>query len=101
MVFINSLKGKKLFEGIKDDIIYQECHEKIFKNQPCLYHPIKKPIQYEEFWSEYRLFGIEYVLNKYVTDEIIKQYHIEIPKGCCVKKGDERHENMYCKCSLE
>lgn len=76
MCFVNSVKGQKAFEKIKDKIYFKECEKRYFKNQPCLYHPVEYPAEFEDYWRDYLTYGFLYAHKKYVTDEIKTKYHL-------------------------
>lgn len=78
MVIVNSPKGKMVFKGISKAINYKESKLPFYKNQPCLYHPVPRPYEYNAFWEDYQYLSMKELLLKYSTDEIKKRFHIEI-----------------------
>lgn len=64
LILINSLKGQRLIEGIKGNLIYRECKTQDFL-QPQLQYPSKASTQREKFWEDYRLNGYKYIIKKY------------------------------------
>lgn len=78
MVIVNSERGEWLFQEIKDAVYCRESKLEYYKNQPCLYHAIPYPKNYDEFWKCFRMEGIERVIEKYATDDIKHRFHIEI-----------------------
>lgn len=65
LCIINSEKGKKLFENIKENI---ECIETNIQDslQHNLVKPTQKPENREEFWNDYTKNGFQYIVKKYV-----------------------------------
>lgn len=80
MILVNTEKGSELFDRIKGDMDYRISNLKFYKNQPCLYHPVPKPKEYEEFWRDWQNKDMEFIVNKYSTEKIKKIFHIEIIK---------------------
>lgn len=78
MVIVNSSKGKIVFDEIKKDINYTQSNISFYKNQPCLYHPVQKPNQCDEFWHDFETEDIKYIIDKYATDLIKDKYKIRI-----------------------
>ena len=76
MLFVNTEKGKFLFSKVKKNAHIKRCQIQYYKNQPCLYHPIKKEEATDDFWHEYREMPLDKLLKKYVADEIIERYHL-------------------------
>lgn len=70
LVLINTEKGKKYFENLKNDII---CLDKTFeeakKGNQCLRNPFKKNKLYNEFWNTYFEEGYEKAFNKYIKEK--------------------------------
>lgn len=66
LVLINSVKGKKLFEEIRDSVVYERTKvEDCVREQGNLQHPTEKPEEYDEFWSLYHQKGFESAVKKY------------------------------------
>lgn len=69
LVFLNTEKGKYLFNNIKDNIEYkpsklEDCM------QPNLQHPSVFSTQYDDFWKDYQNNGFEYVSRKYGNNNL-------------------------------
>lgn len=64
LVILNNEKGKKIFQYIKNDILYIETSLKDCI-QPNLQHPTKRPKEYYDFWNDYRNYDFEYIIKKY------------------------------------
>lgn len=64
LVLINSSKGQRLFEDIKENLIYRESNTKDCL-QPHLQYPAKPSAKREQFWEDYRLNGYKYIVKKY------------------------------------
>ncbi|WP_231015939.1 Coenzyme F420 hydrogenase/dehydrogenase, beta subunit C-terminal domain [Clostridium guangxiense] len=64
VMILNTKKGRRIFENIKEDIVYQKFNigECI---QPNLQHPSEKPDEYNEFWNEYMNNGFLSAVTKY------------------------------------
>lgn len=87
MLFVNTEKGLAVFNSVKKNCKYEKCEiSKNYKNQPCLYHPVTKPDNYEEFWKDYKVLSFDKLLSKYVSDEIIKRYHLSLPNESDIKQ---------------
>lgn len=78
MVIVNSSKGEELFEAIKQDIEFQKSNVTYYKNQPCLYHPVGRPENYEQFWKDFSNKDMHYLIKQYAIDEIKDKYKIRI-----------------------
>ena len=78
MVIVNTDNGRQVFDKIKKDILYEKSYCNFYKNQPCLYHPIPKPLDYEKFWKDYTIYSMSQLIKKYATSEIKEKFHIEI-----------------------
>lgn len=66
LVLINTLKGKKLFESIKDSIIYIESDaERCTEKQAQLKSSAAKPLNRDLVWQEYYKNGFGHVAKKY------------------------------------
>ena len=66
LVLINTLKGKKVFENIKDELEYIESSiDKCI--QPQLKYPSKENKNKKQFWNDYEKKGFMYVAKKYTT----------------------------------
>lgn len=66
MLFANSEKGKKFIESVDTIVLSETDKDTIIKEkQPHLYHPIKKPDSYKQFWIDYHTKGWKYIIAKY------------------------------------
>lgn len=63
-VIINSIKGRELFEKIKDYVILYPINIDADKRQ-ALSHPVVRKKSVDDFWNCYFVNGIEAVLDKY------------------------------------
>ncbi|MEO2508746.1 Coenzyme F420 hydrogenase/dehydrogenase, beta subunit C-terminal domain [Clostridium paraputrificum] len=64
LVFINTEKGNRIFEDIKDVIEYKSCTINDCM-QPNLYKSTSMPSNREEFWNDFSKYGYKYIANKY------------------------------------
>lgn len=64
LVFINTAKGKRLFNSIKTELDYVECSGADFI-QPNLKTPTECPSTRAKFWNNYEENGFEYIARKY------------------------------------
>lgn len=78
-VMLNSKKGIKIFEDIKEKVIYREKTIEICKN-PQLKGPTIRPKNREKFWNEYFSKGYNYIAKKYTTYGLIKKIRVMIYK---------------------
>ena len=70
LVMINTEKGKKIFETIKEQVIYREKDiEEAKKGNRCLREPFNKNKQYDEFWSDYLKDGYEKTFATYIKEK--------------------------------
>lgn len=69
LVFLNTKKGKSLFNNIKDNVEYQPSKLEDCM-QPNLQHPSVFSTQYDDFWKDYQNNGFEYVSRKYGNNNI-------------------------------
>lgn len=81
MCFINSEKGKFVFDNILDSINCERKEAVFFKNQPCLYNPVHKEGMYEKFWQDYGKIDFKDLLRRYVTDEVKRKYRLILGGG--------------------
>lgn len=75
-LFINTERGKRLMDYIKEDMHLIPCEIQYFKNQPCLYHPVERPKETDTFWDEYDTLSTKAVFDKYATDDIKRKYYL-------------------------
>lgn len=78
MLIVNTEIGRRVFECIKECIWYQKSTISVYKNQPCLYHAIPKPVEYDLFWEKYQKGNIEKIIQQFATNEIKNKYHLQI-----------------------
>ena len=64
LVLLNTELGKKVFEAIKNNIIYVKSNEKDCL-QVNLIRPTEEPYDRKKFWKYYYTKGYDYVLKKY------------------------------------
>lgn len=82
MLSVNSERGTGLFEKVKEDAHVESCVRSTrYKNQPCLYAPVKRPENTDDFWNDYRKLPLELFIKKYVGNDVIKKYHLEPSEG--------------------
>lgn len=90
LVLINTEKGKYLFEHNTSDenAIIEQCTDRQYiKYQGNLRGISIKPKVYEQFWDEYKLHGIGYVLNKYADAEFPRSMKYKLRKYYRYLKG--------------
>ena len=64
LVFINTEKGKALFEKVKDEVdFFPVSIEDALQGH--LYKPCSRPQETDSFWEEYKKYGWKYVAKKY------------------------------------
>lgn len=78
MMFFNTERGKMLAGHIKENMDFVPCEIQYFNNQPCLYHPVARPEQTDEFWNEYNTLSTKAIFDKYATEEIKRKYYLSI-----------------------
>lgn len=81
MIFLNTDKGRMLFEQIKNYANTEEIvitDDMYFNNQPAMYRPIAKPAERGNFYEDYKNNGIGYVIDKYVDEELIAKFRLNI-----------------------
>lgn len=71
-VIINSEKGKKIFETVKNEFDIIECSLNDI-NQKNLNSPSPKPVHYEEFQRLIAEKGFEYCLKKYGSMKMLEK----------------------------
>jgi coenzyme F420-reducing hydrogenase beta subunit len=80
LVLVHSQKGQELFEKIKGSIEWQESD--VNKSlQPNLVKPTERSARREEFWNDYKSFGINKILKKYAPKPSIFKRAILKVKG--------------------
>jgi len=85
LVFLNTIKGERLFDEVKEDIIYKDCTGLSFKHSR-LKEPVKKPKHREIFWIDYHNKGFKFITKKY-GGYGIKQLIKKFIKGFLLKVG--------------
>ena len=64
LVLVNSEKGQKLFDDIKENLIYKKT--KLEDSlQPALIKPFSKPKERVEFWDDFKNYNFDYIARKY------------------------------------
>lgn len=71
LVLVNSNKGQKLLEDIKDKIIYRENCDLAYaiKCNPCICGSVKEPEKRKEFFNDLDKMKIKQLANKYLTKQ--------------------------------
>lgn len=64
LVFVNTEKGRTIFESVKDKLEYINCTGKQFGHKN-LREPHKVPIGRGKFWIDYQKYGFGYIAKKY------------------------------------
>ena len=65
LVIINSLKGQKLFEAIKDKMRYQEFElEKAVRYNAAYHKSVKLPKERNIFFSKFNTYDVEKLMNE-------------------------------------
>ena len=74
LIYINSDKGKELFEKTKSKAIIKPSNiqESL---QPQLQHPIALPNNRQEFINDYKKHNFHYIANKYSDTSLYYQFH--------------------------
>jgi coenzyme F420-reducing hydrogenase beta subunit len=66
LVIINNLKGKGIFDNIKDELEIVDCSiENCLKYTYTLNQPTPKSEEREKFWKDYFTKGFNYIIEKY------------------------------------
>lgn len=69
LILINSAKGKRLFEQVKQDLDYAERPAaECLAEQQRLREPVKFPENRGQFWEDYYTHGFPYLIDKYVNN---------------------------------
>lgn len=77
LVLVNTLKGKKLFSKVYDNIITSIANTSE-KEHPNLYHSIKQNVRRNEFMHDYETQGFAYIADKYFGYNKKLDYKIRI-----------------------
>lgn len=79
LLIVNTKKGEKLFENIKDKMIFQETDfESSIKPNPSMYESVNKPKNSDEFFEN---------LDNYTFDELVDKYTIKPKKSSVFRRG--------------
>lgn len=82
LVFVNTEKGKKIFNNVKNKLDYLNCTGVSFIH-PNLREPTKRPASREQFWKDYQKYGFEYIVKEYAEYNfkgIMKRYTLALVK---------------------
>lgn len=78
LVIVNTKKGQKLFDDIKDHMIYQESDfEESLRPNPSMYKSVAKPKNQEYFFAN---------LNKLDFDELVEKYTIKPKPATTIRR---------------
>ncbi len=100
MLFVNSAKAYSIFEQIKENANCRKCElQETYKNQPCLYHPVKKEPCTEEFWEDFEQMPIKDVLCKYVSEELVQKYKLDLGLHMHTHTHTHTHTHAQKRCS--
>lgn len=81
LVIINSEKGQKLYEQIKNEIKYQEVDfNEAIKYNPSMISSVKKPKEREYIFKDLDDKGYEYISQKYTKISLIKKIKSKIKR---------------------
>lgn len=64
LIFVNTKKGKQIFDEVKEGLIYFECNPQNCL-QPTLQRPSKESPKREDFWKDCEMLSFEKLLSKY------------------------------------
>lgn len=79
LLIVNTEKGEKLFESIKNKMIFQESDfESSIRPNPSIYESVSKPKNSEEFFDN---------LDNYTFDELVDKYTIKPQKPSVFRRG--------------
>ena len=74
VIIINTIKGKRILNDIKDKIItYEKSKEDIIKTNRCLYEPYPRPTTRDEFWKDYQTLEFKDIIKKWMHPEILSK----------------------------
>lgn len=81
LVTVNSIKGKTLFESIKNEIIFTQIdEEKAFQHNPTATQSVQKPENYDDFFANMDNYSVKELSKKYLPkisiEEKLKKYRI-------------------------
>lgn len=69
LTIINSTKGRKLFNSVKDELDTIDCSiEDCIKHTYTLSNPTPKAPEREKFWEDYRTKDFKYIIEKYAQN---------------------------------
>lgn len=83
LVLLNNDSGEKLFEKVKNDLIWKETRIEDSMQAP-LQAPFPKPNDREKFWTDFLTKDFNYVIKKYANISIVYRIMRKIKK--CLKK---------------
>lgn len=68
-IFCNTEKGRNLYEAVKDNLsgVGEYAVADAARNNECLRHPMKMPSHRDQFFAEWRQYGFDAVVEKYLT----------------------------------
>ena len=79
LVLLHTAKGIKLFEEIKDVLMFEKSSvDKCL--QPNLVHPTSVSEKRKDFWEDYEKKGIKYITKKYGNVSILKKIENKVLK---------------------
>lgn len=79
LLIVNTKKGEKLFENIKDKMIFQETDfESSIKPNPSMYESVNKPKNSDDFFEN---------LDNYTFNELVDKYTIKPKKSSVFRRG--------------
>lgn len=68
-IITNSSKGLRVFENIKDNIVYKQYSvEQCIKHNPCLIKSVKMPYLRDEFFRDLDVMSFELIVKKYMPE---------------------------------
>lgn len=74
LVFLNSAKGEKIYNKIKDFVIYREVDiDEAVKYNVSAYKSVEKPKNYEKFMSEVSADNFDKIVEKYTKKSLLKR----------------------------
>lgn len=73
LVTVNSIKGKTLFESIKNEVIFTQIdEEKAFQYNPTATQSVQKPENYDDFFANMDKYSVKELSRKYLLKKSIK-----------------------------
>lgn len=86
LVLIHTEKGAGLFEQSIQYMDYVQCSEEDCL-QPNLIHPTERPESRKQFWNDYYLKGIKYILKKYGDISVKQKIKRKIRSALCIREN--------------